>query len=108
VAVHSHNYSPQQAYKRSFGEARALAAVWPHSPAQINWAQTFALGWLNDIRRDAGYCARHRRLAELPHAALIRYQQRRARVSGFRNGWRFYRNCTTTEKPTLSHSPTPT
>ena len=27
VVMHSHNYTPQQAYKRSFGEAKALAAV---------------------------------------------------------------------------------
>src|SRR5690242_17919757 len=29
VVMHSHNYTPLQAWKRSFGEARALAAVWP-------------------------------------------------------------------------------
>ena len=29
VAMHSHNYTPEQAYKRSYGEAKALAAVWP-------------------------------------------------------------------------------
>src|SRR2546425_7737890 len=28
VVMHSHNYTPRQAYKRSFGEAWALAAVW--------------------------------------------------------------------------------
>src|SRR5438067_11016026 len=30
AVVHSHNYTPAQAFKRSFGEARALAAVWEH------------------------------------------------------------------------------
>ncbi len=34
VVMHSHNYTPSQAYKRSFGEARALAAVWQR-PARV-------------------------------------------------------------------------
>jgi rhamnosyltransferase len=90
VVVHSHNYSPAQAYKRTFGEAKALAAVWNHSPRQINWARTVLLGWLNDLRRDIAYCKRRQRLDELPHAALIRWNQRRGKLAGFREGWRFY------------------
>jgi rhamnosyltransferase len=90
VVVHSHNYSPAQAYKRTFGEAKALAAVWNHSPRQINWPRTVLLGWLNDLRRDIAYCKRRQRLDELPHAALIRWNQRRAKLAGFREGWRFY------------------
>jgi len=91
VVMHSHNYTPEQAYKRSFGEARALAAVWTGSPAQVNWSRTFLLGWLSDLRRDFIYCARTGRIAEFPHAARIRWSQRRARLAGFRAGWDFYR-----------------
>ncbi|HEV2393474.1 MAG TPA: glycosyltransferase [Verrucomicrobiae bacterium] len=91
VVMHSHNYTPEQAYKRSFGEAKALAAVWTASPLAVNWPRTVALGWLNDLRRDAAFCARTRRLGELPHAARIRWQQRRARLDGFREGWQVYR-----------------
>jgi len=32
VVMHSHNYTPRQAFKRSFGEAWALAAVSEESP----------------------------------------------------------------------------
>lgn len=92
VVMHSHNYSPQQAYRRSFGEAKALAAVWSHSPRQLNWPATVLFGWLNDVRRDLFYCARGRRLAELPHAARIRWQQRRGKLAGFKAGWEFYRS----------------
>ena len=92
VVMHSHNYTPTQAYKRSFGEARALAAVWDSSPGKINWPRTVLLGWINDIRRDLGFCARHGRLHEWKHAAQIRWQQRRARLDGFRDGWKFYRD----------------
>src|SRR5947209_7100230 len=44
VVMHSHNYSPAQAYRRSFGEAKALAAVWQRQPAEINWPRTVLLG----------------------------------------------------------------
>ena len=91
VVMHSHNYTPQQAYKRSFGEAKALAAVWTGKPGQMNWPRTVLLGWLNDLRRDLAFCARRRRLGELGHAASIRWQQRRAKLAGFRAGWEFYR-----------------
>ena len=33
----------------------------------------------------------NRRLAELPHASRIRWEQRRAKLAGFRAGWDFYR-----------------
>jgi rhamnosyltransferase len=92
VVMHSHNYTPQQAYKRSFGEAKALAAVWNGSPVELNWPRTVLLGWLNDLRRDLVFCARARRLGEWPHAARIRWEQRRAKLAGFREGWKFYRN----------------
>ena len=92
VVMHSHNYTPGQAYKRSFGEAKALAAVWQGNPEQINWPRTVLCGWANDLRRDLLFCARHRRLAEWPQAARIRWQQRTAKLAGFREGWKFYRS----------------
>jgi rhamnosyltransferase len=91
VVMHSHNYTPCQAFKRSYGEAKALAAVWNGSPARVNWPRTVLFGWFNDFRRDFGYCLRTRRVSELSHAARIRWSQRRARLAGFRAGWNFYR-----------------
>jgi rhamnosyltransferase len=91
VVMHSHNYTPRQAYKRSFGEARALAGVWTHSVNQVNWPRTVLLGWLSDIRRDLLYCARSNRLHEMPHAVRIRWNQRCAKLAGFKEGWRHYR-----------------
>ena len=92
VVMHSHNYTRQQAYKRSFGEAKALAAVWNAAPAQINFSKTVLLGWTNDARRDLLFCSRNKCLREWPHAARIRWHQRRAKLAGFREGWKFYRN----------------
>jgi len=92
VVMHSHNYTPRQAYQRSFGEAKALAAVWHDAPTRINFPNTVLLGWTNDARRDLLFCVRRKRLHEWPHAAGIRWQQRRAKLAGFREGWKFYRN----------------
>lgn len=112
VVMHSHNYTPQQAYKRSFGEAKALAAVWNDAPDEINFAKTVVFGWTNDARRDFLFCARQKRLSEWPHAARIRWQQRRAKLAGFREGWRFYRdgsglNSNVVEKKASLRSPSP-
>jgi rhamnosyltransferase len=91
VAMHSHNYTPAQAYKRSFGEAHALAYVWNGKPGDFSWPRTVLLGWLNDIRRDLRFCAQSGRLSEMPPAARIRWEQRRGRLAGFRAGWQLYR-----------------
>src|SRR5437660_3412611 len=91
VVMHSHNYSPAQARKRSFGEGRALAAVWAGKPTDFNFFHTVAFGWLNDFRRDWLFCSRRRCWLELPHAARIRWRQRRAKLAGFKDGWTAYR-----------------
>jgi rhamnosyltransferase len=91
VVMHSHNYTPEQSWKRSFGEGRALAAIWPGRRLEVNWMKTVALGWMNDLRRDAQFCWRTGQLLELPHAARIRWQQRRGRLAGFQDGWVHYR-----------------
>src|SRR5262249_47377256 len=42
VVMHSHNYTPDQAYKRSFGEAKVLAAVWTGRRTDVNWLAALA------------------------------------------------------------------
>ena len=91
IVMHSHNYTPAQAWRRSYGEGEALAAVWPGKPSEFSTARRVWLGWLNDVRRDFNFCARTRRLREWPHALRIRWQQRRGKVAGFRAGWAVYR-----------------
>lgn len=91
VVMHSHNYTPAQAHKRSFGEGKALAAVWSGSQTDLNWPRTVLLGSMADAARDLRYCAANGRLLEFPHALRIRWEQRKARLAGFRAGWEFYR-----------------
>jgi len=87
VAMHSHNYTPEQSYKRAFGDARAIGKAWTRSPAEFNFAKTVLLGWASDVRHDASFCAREKRLGELAHAARIRWRQRQGKLAGFRHGW---------------------
>lgn len=91
VVMHSHNYSPSEAYRRSFGDAKALAASWKGRRADFNWPRTILLGWLSDLRHDLLFCARSGRIRELPSAAKIRWRQRRGKLDGFREGWSIYR-----------------
>src|SRR3954462_13124411 len=95
IVMHSHNYTPRQAYKRSFGEAWALAAVWAGTPSEMTRRRKVFLGWLNDVRRDLAFCHRTRRLREWPAALRIRWEQRRARRAGFRAGWALHREYAT-------------
>jgi len=91
VVLHSHNYTAAQAWKRSFGEGRALAALCNNPCARPTWSRNVFLGWMNDARRDWMFCTRTRRRNEWPHALRIRWQQRSGALAGFRNGWAAYR-----------------
>lgn len=91
VVMHSHNYTPRQAYKRSFGEAWALADVWQGRPQDFNLPRSVLLGWLRDAAGDLRYCRRTGRLGQWPHTLSIRWQQRLGRLHGFRAGWQMHR-----------------
>lgn len=88
VVMHSHNYTPQQSWKRAYGDARAIGKAWSQKPDVFNWPHTVLFGWMKDVRHDLSWCLRHRRLHELLHAMRIRWQQRSARLAGFQQGWR--------------------
>ena len=92
MVMHSHNYTPEQSFRRSFGDARALAASWQGRPGDFNFFRTVLLGWLNDFHHDVNYCAKNRRWRELPHASRIRWHQRRGKLRGFKTGWKDYRS----------------
>ena len=87
VAMHSHNYTPQEARKRSFGDARAMGQSWEGQPSDFSWGKTVLLGWINDVRKDLSFCARRGRIREFPRAIRVRWMQRSGKLAGFRNGW---------------------
>ena len=76
---------------QSYGEGKALAAVWPRFSMDWNSPSAVLAGWANDVRRDLAFCVRKRRLSEWPHAARIRWTQRKARFAGFGDGWAEFR-----------------
>jgi rhamnosyltransferase len=84
-------YCEESVVMHSHGDARALAASWPGRRGEFNFAKTCLAGWCSDFRHDLHFCWRQGRLKELPHAARIRWGQRRGRLAGFREGWRTYR-----------------
>jgi rhamnosyltransferase len=84
--MHSHNYTPRQAYKRSFGEAWALTGM-PDAPGRpCTFGRTVLLGWLRDAGGDLRFCVRHGRIGQWLRALAIRWQQRLGRLHGFQAG----------------------
>jgi rhamnosyltransferase len=90
VAMHSHNYTLRESYKRAFGDARAMAATSTNPPRNVNYHYFVTLGWLHDVLRDAKWCIRNHRLGGLPYAAAVRLAQRLGRRDGHHAGWKLY------------------
>ena len=90
-AIHSHNYTLRQAYKRSYGDAFADAA----SSAQTLGFGTSPFGAtagaVRDAIKDARWCLKQGRLLEWPQAVGVRFAQRFGKGAGYRAGWRHYK-----------------
>lgn len=91
VVMHSHNYTPRQAYKRSFGEAWAAAASCDQGTKAGLAPRPWLLAWGRDAWRDLRYCRQVGRLERWPHALRLRWQQRLGRLHGFQAGWQMHR-----------------
>jgi rhamnosyltransferase len=89
TVLHSHNYTLRQAFRRSYGEAYALAALDAVSASHYNLPRTLA-GAAREGLRDLAYCLRRGRLEEWPHALAVRTWQRLGKFQGFRAGWAHY------------------
>jgi rhamnosyltransferase len=86
VAIHSHNYTPAQAYKRSKGDTIGVAQAGNMPKMRRAWHREVFLPALKDTVRDFGYCKREGKLGELLHAYRIRYNQRLGRLHGYNEG----------------------
>jgi rhamnosyltransferase len=95
VAMHSHNYTIQQCYKRSFGDAKAMAAAGTIEPKAA-----VLLGWLADSLRDAGWCLRSGRITGLPYAMAARLAQRLGRRDGYLAGREIHQPALSASQPT--------
>ena len=86
--IHSHNYTPAQAYKRAMGDAIAVAQAGNIKDEKRAWHRDVFLPACKDLVRDFKYCAQHGALTELIHAFRVRYQQRLGRMHGYDEGIR--------------------
>jgi len=91
VAIHSHNYTLKQAYKRAYGDTFAIAAHSQTPPRNYNYHYTVARGSLADALKDWRWCAQEGRRREFPYAYAVRFAQRLGKRDGYRAGWKHYK-----------------
>ena len=91
VAMHSHNYTLKQTYKRAYGDAKAMAATSKVLPRDVNFHYYVALGWLKDISKDVKWCLKNHFTLGIPHALAVRLAMRLGRRAGHHDGWKFYK-----------------
>ena len=83
IVIHSHNYTPAQAYKRAKGDAIAVAQAGNVPKVRRAWHRDVLLPAIKDTLRDFSYFRKHHQLGQLPHAFRVRYQQRLGRMHGY-------------------------
>jgi rhamnosyltransferase len=99
IAIHSHNYTLRQAYRRAHGDSFAAAATQPQNrPKWSNWIYGVGLAWLRDAAREWSWGRRHGKLGGFVHACAVRLAQRLGKTVGFRRGWRHYHQGSATAK----------
>ena len=90
-AIHSHNYTLRQAYRRCRGDSFAQAATRRSEPRPLGtFLHVIALGTLRDWVRDLRWCLHRSRLLAWPHASAVRLAQRLGKFQGLRQGWQHY------------------
>ncbi|WP_309383922.1 glycosyltransferase [Cerasicoccus frondis] len=85
IAIHSHNYTLAQSYKRARGDAVAVSKAGHANPVG-NKPKFLVMGTVKDALADFKFCQREGRLGEWPHAIGVRWQQRRGRADGYDAG----------------------
>ena len=91
VAIHSHNYTIKQAYRRSYGDCFAAAASRPADvPRPFKWVVGLVKAVLRDASLDLKWCLRNGRVCGWPRAIGVRIAQRLGRTAGYRDGWVHY------------------
>ena len=83
IVIHSHNYTPAQAYKRAKGDAIAVAQAGNVPKVRRAWHRDVLLPAIKDTLRDFSYFRKHHQVGQLPHAFRVRYQQRLGRMHGY-------------------------
>lgn len=86
-AMHSHNYTLAQSWRRHHGEGRAEARIFEWSPWQRSWPRYVLLPLARRVLSDWRYSLHRRDWRSLPYAPMLRSAQVLGRRQGFRAGW---------------------
>lgn len=88
IAMHSHNYTLRQYYKRHFGEGRAEAQIFAWTPWERSLVRYSLMPYVRQVASDWKYCAAKLRVDEALYSPLLRMAQLAGRRRGFSTGWR--------------------
>ena len=86
VAMHSHNYTLKQSYKRHYGEGKADAFIFREGELNYSWMRYFLLPFGMEFLRDMRWAAAHHSIDALLHSIPLRFSQKWARWRGQRAG----------------------
>lgn len=86
--MHSHNYTPEQLFRRMYGEGKAEASIFEWSPWQRSWLRYSLLPLLRILLRDWRFCLNQGRFDWIWPALNYRWQGARGRRKGFLEGLR--------------------
>jgi rhamnosyltransferase len=86
IAMHSHNYTLKQSYKRHYGEGKADAFIFREGELNYSWMRYFLLPFGMEFLRDMRWAAAHHSLDAVLHSIPLRFCQKWARWRGQRAG----------------------
>jgi len=86
AAMHSHNYSLRQSYRRHFGEGKAEAWIFRHGELRTSFLRYCFLPLGREILRDLHWALQHASLDALLHSLPLRTVQKWGRWHGLQAG----------------------
>ena len=86
VAMHSHNYTLKQSYRRHFGEGVADTHIFRRGELQQDLARTFMLPFAMEVLRDMKWALNKHSFDAAMHSIPLRFVQKWARWRGQRKG----------------------
>ena len=86
VAMHSHNYTLRQSYKRHFGEGSAETWIFRRGELRQDWQRTFLMPFVMEVMRDFKWAMEQRSIDAAMHAIPLRLTQKWARWRGQKAG----------------------
>jgi len=89
VAEHSHNYTWEQRYRRTYGDAAALARILKEEPSR-SYLAGFLIPYLKRCLRDLPRLAQVGKLHAFYQIPLYRWPLMLANFHGTRDGWDFF------------------